>query len=79
MKKLYEKPEIAFESFAVCTNIAAGCEFTTSLHGRGACGYQTRNGIVFMEDISGCKYHQPDNNDTLCYHNPNDLANIFVS
>ena len=79
MKKIYSKPEITFESFAASTSIAAGCEFKTTLQGPDACGYPTRNGVIFMSDISGCEYHQPDNYDSLCYHVPIDTTNIFNS
>ena len=79
MKKLYAKPEIVFESFVASTSIAAGCEFITNLQAEGTCGYLTRNGVVFMETISGCIYKEPDTNDRLCYHVPVDTANIFNS
>ena len=79
MRKAYVKPEIMFESFTLSTNIAAGCEYKNGLHARGYCGYETRNGVVFTEDVQGCKYTQPDTNDTLCYHVPNDSYNIFNS
>ena len=79
MKKNYSKPEITFESFAASTSIAAGCDIINDLHGAGSCGYPTRNGVVFVTDVSGCEYVQPDNNDTLCYHVPVITANIFNS
>lgn len=79
MKKTYSKPEIIFESFATCTSIAAGCEFITKLSGPGACGYATRSGVVFVSDLTGCEYHEPDTNDTLCYQVPVNTANIFNS
>ena len=79
MKKAYSAPEILFEDFALSTSISAGCEFKTTQQAQGTCGYPTRNGNVFMETISGCDYHQPDTNDSLCYHVPNSYANIFMS
>ena len=82
MKKAYMKPEIMFESFTLSTNIAAGCEYKNGLHARDYCGYSTRNGVVFTDGVvgdNGCQYIQPDNNDTLCYHVPNDSHNIFNS
>lgn len=79
MKKAYEKPIIVFESFSLSTNIAAGCEFTNGLHDQGVCGYETRNGVVFTTEVTGCKYTQPDDNDTLCYHVPTEDYNIFSS
>lgn len=79
MKKTYVKPEIMFESFTVSTNIAAGCEFITKTQVEGVCGYPTRNGVTFTSEVSGCKYHEPDTNDALCYHVPVTTANIFNS
>lgn len=79
MKKTYSKPEILFEDFSLSTSIAAGCEYTNGLHAQGDCGYETRDGIVFVIGVSGCKYTQPDTNDSLCYHVPNEYNNIFSS
>lgn len=79
MKKTYSKPEIVFEDFSLSTSITAGCEFKNGLHAQGDCGYETRDGTVFVTDVSGCKYTQPDTNDTLCYHVPNEWHNIFNS
>lgn len=79
MKKTYSKPEIHFEDFSLTTSITAGCEYTNGMHAQGECGYETRDGVVFLETVSGCKYHQPDTNDSLCYHVPNVDNNIFNS
>jgi len=79
MKKPYQKPKITFEDFSLSTSITAGCEYKNGLHAQGACGYETRDGVVFTLDVSGCKYTQPDTNDTLCYHVPNESNNIFNS
>lgn len=79
MKKTYSAPEILFEDFSLSSSIASGCEFINPNPTRGSCGYKTSLGIVFMSDIGDCKYHQPDTNDNLCYHVPNEYANIFTS
>lgn len=79
MKKAYEKPAIIFEDFSLSTSIAAGCEFINDLQSQGTCGYPTRNGIIFTTEITGCKYHESDVNDSLCYHVPSDDYNIFNS
>lgn len=79
MKRQYTAPDILFEDFSLSESIAAGCEFITDNQTEGSCGYSTRNGVIFMESVSGCKYHEPDNNDSLCYHVPNEYANIFNS
>ena len=48
MKKTYCKPQIAFEDFELCANIAAGCEFKTN-HAKDACAYTMLGGMkVFV-------------------------------
>lgn len=79
MKKTYSAPEILFEDFALSSSISAGCEFKTRNQTQGSCGYPTRNGNVFIDANTGCDYHEPDVNDSLCYHVPNEYANIFNS
>ena len=80
MKKTYCAPEILFEDFSLSSSISVGCEFKSRNQTKEEeCGYETRNGVVFMESISGCKYHEPDVNDELCYHVPNEYANVFTS
>lgn len=79
MRKAYVKPEIMFESFTLSTNIAAGCEYKNGQHARGYCGYVTKHGVVFTDDVQACAYKQVDNNDALCYHVPNENNNIFNS
>lgn len=79
MKKEYSKPMAFVEDFSLQTSIAAGCEFKANNPVEGTCGYPTRNGVVFTSDVQGCKYHETDTNDSLCYHVPNEYANIFNS
>lgn len=78
MKKPYSAPEILFEDFSLSSSIAAGCEFIANA-AENVCGYQSRYGMVFTEKVSGCDFKEPDTNDSLCYHVPNDYANIFSS
>lgn len=87
MKKTYSKPEIMFEGFAMSTNIAAGCETTSSLPSYNVCGYPTRGGNVFTSEIGGANGCTVTNvtepystgNNTFCYHVPDDWHNIFNS
>lgn len=83
MKKMYSKPEIVFENFAISTNIAAGCYYKTKNPAENTCGYDDgRNGRIFTSDVggtNGCTYTQPDNNESLCYHVPNEDYDIFNS
>lgn len=84
MKKIYSKPEIAFESFTPCTNIAAGCEETNVTHSaeQYGCGYlldEKFNYVVFMSS-KGCNTTEDDGDyNGLCYHTPVDSSNLFAS
>lgn len=56
MKKTYCKPQIAFEDFELCANIAAGCEFKTD-HAMDVCAYKLLGGYkVFVAETTACKY-----------------------
>lgn len=80
MKLAYEAPEIIYEDFSLSASIAAGCEFKTQLQAEGVCGYMMEGDVVFAASISGCKYIPPEEEeDTICYHNPSDLRNIYTS
>jgi len=82
MKKQYSKPDIMFESFSLCTNIASGCEHGTNFT-YGVCGYEFTDEIyIFTTEVSGCNRKIEDGSsrfDGICYHNPSDLNNIFQS
>ena len=54
MKKTYCKPQISFEDFELCANIAAGCAFPTN-HWRHSCAYTIAGGFkVFVQDANEC-------------------------
>lgn len=79
MKKAYCKPQIAFEDFELCANVASGCEHKTS-HWKNECAYEILGGYkVFVYDASGCVYKQQDGAYGVCYHLPIDTMNIFTS
>lgn len=85
MKKTYTKPEIAFESFASCTSIAAGCEVQPNTQSNfHSCGLDVSGEQVFGVglDFGGCKDTQIGENDdynSICYHTPSEDKNIFNS
>ncbi|EDN01855.1 hypothetical protein BACCAP_00196 [Pseudoflavonifractor capillosus ATCC 29799] len=79
MKKTYCKPQITFEDFELCANIAAGCEFKTN-HWKDTCAYELLGGYkVFVAEATACKYKQQDGAGGVCYHIPVDSRNIFTS
>lgn len=79
MKKKYVKPQIIIENFALSETIAAGCDFKTNTMVEGECGFPLKGAMIFTSEVAGCLYHQPDNNDMICYHVPTDATNIFNS
>lgn len=79
MKLAYESPEIIYEDFSLSASIAAGCEFKTQLQAEDVCGYMMEGDVVFAASISGCKYIPAEEEDTICYHNPSELRNIYTS
>ena len=83
MKKEYSAPEIIFESFALTTSIAGGCEYKTHSPSQGNCGYPYEGGNgdkLFTGLVSDCDIPIDDNEENLfCYHVPVDSMNIFNS
>lgn len=81
MKKIYSKPEIMFESFALSENIAAGCDTIVDNSTSGVCAYITRTGLnVFMSSIDACSTTEDDGDyDGFCYHIPIETKNLFNS
>ena len=88
MKKRYSKPDILFESFSLCQNIAAGCEIKPKnpiLLMTGVLG--DRDGFAF-NDSSSCDVDvtvaggDGDYNG-VCYHtfnqNVENPVNVFAS
>lgn len=85
MKKMYSKPEIMFESFAMSTNIASGCEVKTKNPVEGTlCGYKpddrwTGDAIFETAGVLGCDSTPPTGMDAICYHVPDESYNLFSS
>lgn len=84
MKKTYTKPEIMFEDFSLCTNIAAGCETVIDNPSRDACGYPIEglpNRFLFIDTVQACTDKiNDDKRDGFCYHIPiDDTNNLFNS
>lgn len=76
MKKMYFKPQIAFESFELSTNIAGDCEVKTWTPSQGNCAYKVDAGAfgtinVFLDTIAACTTHPSDGAyDEICYDVP---------
>lgn len=84
MKKVYSEPDILFESFALTTNIAAGCELQPNTSAEG-CGVKyTPQLILFSSDVSPDCNRAPgqtgiDYYDQFCYHTNTSDLNVFFS
>ena len=85
MKKTYSKPQIMFEDFTLCTNIAAGCTYTEDIEPSEkefGCGVRVGDGeneIIFVDGM--CWFTTDDGSyNKICYYNPNSSGiNIFTS
>lgn len=85
MKKKYCKPEIGFESFELCSDIAKGCYFHVNLTDR-SCKI-TGPGIPTIFWYGMCsrqaqdlaKLQTPHVNDMACYHGPSGGTILFTS
>lgn len=87
MQKKYVKPEVIIESFSLCTNVAAGCEYTNVTHTEDVygCGYKLGRldtEVVFTLEM-GCNRHElldeTDAYNGICYHVPSLDENLFTS
>ena len=84
MKKEYKKPEIMFECFSMSTNIAANCDFITSLSSEAQkCAYwsDTFEVKMFQSNNGNCDYVEgaTDDYNGICYHVPDANRNLFNS
>ena len=84
MKKKYSRPDIAFESFSLCTSIAGNCAFKTNTPAAAACGVTMEGvGNIFLSGVQGCDVHITDEQgyafNGFCYHVPVENSNLFNS
>ena len=80
MKKIYSKPEIMFEDFALSESIAGDCETKINNQTRGSCAYILRTGEHVFTGISACTTDEQDGDyNGICYHVPIDTRNLFNS
>ena len=83
MKKQYSEPDIIFESFSLCSSIAAGgCARKINTFANGNCGAPYGKRIVFTWEVVGCKVKAEDGSlmyDGMCYHVPVDMNALFNS
>ena len=74
MKKVYSKPDIAYEDFSLSSSIAY-CDIKANFR-QGDCGYSYSPGIVFFSNnVAQCNI----DTDEICYDNPSGMTNLFGS
>lgn len=88
MKKVYLKPEIMFESFTLCENIAGNCEVKTHTPSQGNCAYTYDDEfggavVLFTSKVSACgvdgQFEDDDGTNGFCYHVPAENNTLFNS
>ena len=79
-KKPYSKPQIIFEDFSLCTNIAAGCEYKANSV-VDVCSYSYPGGFNSFTFRPVCMNVVRDDGLSLkpCYYIPTSDDNIFNS
>lgn len=80
MKKIYSKPEIAFESFTLNTNIAGDCEVKIDTFRANQCGITWGTDVLFFSGMSVCvEPVETDGENGLCYDIPTPSTALFNS
>ncbi len=76
MKKNYEKPEIAFDSFELSQSIAGDC-VAISNQDEGTCAVMI--GGLSLLNTNMCMITPPPGDNKICYDVPSDTMKVFVS
>ena len=82
MKKNYSKPDILFESFSLCSSIAAGCARPIRTQAEMQCALMAGNRAIFTDAVNACMFKVMDGSaqfDGICYHIPTEYTNLFNS
>lgn len=83
MKRIYNKPQIVFESFQLTESIAAACADPTGTPTAGTCGVSFGKLVLFWSSMEGiCNYPVEEETESwngICYHVPTDDTRMFNS
>lgn len=81
MKKVYTKPQIAFESFQLTSNIAGDCNTKPASADETTCGYRVDDSWIIFQGNPPCNFPvgQSTENDKICYHVPSGIISVFTS
>ena len=92
LKRIYQKPDICFDNFEMCTDIAGSSSYITNTPTRGGCGLEYSNTItIFIEGVGACNFKPPVTGGSntsgvmdgeyngICYHVPAGTNSLFGS
>lgn len=84
MKKTYVRPMATFESFALCSTIAAGCADLSNVKVNStdyhSCGFSQNGYPIYIFANSNCTSKPQDGDeDKFCYDVPSEYTRIFGS
>ncbi len=82
MKKIYVKPQIAYESFQLSTSIATGCALLSTGIAQYICPVEdAESGFLIFADsaASQCDTVPVGGNDSVCYDVPTESWKVFSS
>lgn len=78
--KSYVSPIVSFESFELSANTANTCGNKTHTPTNHTCGVDVPSvGMVFLNEVEGCKYKGSDGDHSVCYDIPFDSTRLFNS
>lgn len=78
--KSYVSPIVSFESFELSANTANACGNKTHTPTNHTCGVDVPGvGMVFLNEVEGCKYKGSDGDHSVCYDIPLDSTRLFNS
>lgn len=85
MKKVYSKPDVAFDDFSLSVSVA-NCEIHVVGANSGECAYEYDPGVfIFTSEIQGCWSVnggipvEDSVTNGFCYHVPIESNNLFNS
>lgn len=80
MKKLYQSPQILFESFELSSSVAAGCGVISKPSAAYVCPViDPEFGFTIFSATNVCDYTSPDAFDRVCYNIPLENNSVFSS
>ncbi|MGN1349195.1 MAG: hypothetical protein ACI4VI_09650 [Acutalibacteraceae bacterium] len=80
MKKLYQSPQILFESFELSSSVAAGCGAIAKPNAAYMCPVKDPEiGLTIFTKETDCQLTSPGYYDRVCYNIPLENNSVFTS